>query len=248
MPLNTPVALDEPSFRELQRELSELRQQTSNLQRTVAHLIARTRTVTCAPPRRIKFRNDSSETAPAWGVMRITGATVKSQLTIDKPDATYRWLYLVNCGTPIPTTKTGFGTFLTAEHFRFLDNYVLYDTGATPAYGERWGPKSGEWKLFQHRPGFWILGGNNTESGKERTVAIQIPPGEVRVKNDDAGGSYAAGGTGRTFGVYGGSAGTDDTGLELPLTNGSSVAWATDKYGWATADGGGPIFLSPYQT
>jgi hypothetical protein len=65
-----------------------------------------------------------------------------------------------------------------------------------------------------------------------------MPPGEVRVKNDDGGGSFAAGASGRTFGIYGGTGLTTDTGLEVTLINLSSVSWATDKYGMASLDMG----------
>lgn len=194
-------------------------------------------------PDRLRFRNDYSGTVPAWGLMRVTGTTTIQReffYTTNRPDATYRWLYIVNGPNDIATGKIGWCTRL------FVEGHVLYDTGATPAYGERWGPKADSFLLWQHRPGFFIMGGTTGSGATSRVIALQIPPGEVRLQND-SGGAVAAGGS-ATLGIYGGAAGTTDTGLEVTVTNGSSTSWATTKYGWATADAGGLIFGAPHQT
>jgi hypothetical protein len=192
----------------------------------------------------VPFINAAGEAIPAYGVMRVTTPTTvdgEMVFNVTKPDATYRWRYLINGPDAVDSTSgaKGWGTWI------FDGDKVLYDTSATPALGERWGPKSGEWKLFQHRPGFLLDGRYNSTDGV--LWAMQLPPGEVRVKNDDGGGALAADSS-RTFGVYGGSAGTTDTGLEVTLTNGSSTSWAANKYGFATADAGGIIFGAPHQT
>jgi len=154
------------------------------------------------PPARVRFRNDNSGTAPAWGVLRITGASNSGYLTIDQPDTSFQRLYLVNGPRDIATGKTGFGYFLTAETFRFPDHYVLYDTANTPAYGESWGPQNGTWTLKKYRYGFTIMGGNiTTESGKERTVAVQS---EVNLIYGQAQGTIADGATG-TMEVFDGN-------------------------------------------
>lgn len=242
-----PVMLDEDSFALLKRELGQLRQETQTLRRLVAN-ISKGGGDSCLPfPRKIRFLNNNSGTAPAWGVLRITGATAKKYLTIDQPDSTYRWLYLVNGPLAVPTGKPGWGTFLTSEHFRFGDNYVLYDTGSgTPAYGEQWGPTASSWKLSKQRPGFFIFGGNNTESGKERTVAIQTAPGQVLVKNS-TGSAIAAGASG-TATLHGGTALSEATiSLTMTVNNRSSVSWADGKYGFADLVNG-QAYVSPHQT
>lgn len=191
----------------------------------------------------VLFINAAGEEIPAHAVMRVTTPTTvdgERIINVAKPDATYRWRYLINSHEAVATSGYGWGTWV------WDSDKVLYDTAATPAFNERWGPKSGEWKLFQHRPGFILDGRYNSTDGV--AWAMQLPPGEVRVKNDDGSGTLAAGGTGRTFGIYGGSAGTTDTGLEVTLSNGSSTAWAADKYGFATADAGGVIWGAPQQT
>lgn len=191
----------------------------------------------------VPFINAAGAEIPAYAVMRVTTPTTVSGeqfINVAKPDATYRWRYLINGPDVVASAARGWGTWL------MHDDKVLYDTGATPAYGERWGPKNDSWLLWQHRPGFIVDGRKDSTAGW--MYAQQVIPGEVRVKNDDGSGTLAAGAGSRTFGIYGGSAGTTDTGLEITLTNGTSVAWATDKYGMATADTGGLIFGAPQQT
>jgi len=196
-----------------------------------------------APKPSIRFYNNCGETYPGWGVSRVTARdSPTSTVTVAKVDDTYRWQYFVNGPVAIANGGYGYGSYLAGD-----DEEVLYDTTNTPTVGQRWGPKSGEFKLFQHRPGFHITGGTAGSGATARVGAQQIPPGEVRIKNDDGGGALAADAS-RTFGIYGGSAGTTDTGLEVTLKNGSSTSWATDKYGWATFDAGGLIFGAPHQT
>lgn len=241
------VILDEQSADLLRREMAEMRNLAQNLERHLAYLIARDRRDDPTPhTQAIRFKNTAAETMPAWAVFRVTTGGTAAYLAAAKPDATYRWLYMVNGPYPVAQNGTGMGSFLTTEAFSLDRGFCLYDTGATPAYGERWGPKDDSWLLWQHRPGFLILGANTGSGVTSRTAVMQLPPGEVRIKNDDGGGSLAAGAS-RTFGIYGGAAGTTDTGLEVTLTNGSSTAWLTDKYGFATADAGGVIWGAPHQ-
>ena len=194
-------------------------------------------------PECIPFINATGTTIPAFGVVRkTTPTTVDDEMVVNvaKVDATYRWLYIVNGPEDVETGAAGWGTYL------WNAGKVLKDTATNPADGERWGPKNDSFLLWQHRYGFWVDGRYNSTEGT--MLATQISPGEVRVKNDDGGGSLAAGGSGRTFGIYSGTAGTTDTGLELSIVNNSSTAWATDKYGWATADMGGANMAAPHQT
>lgn len=193
----------------------------------------------------VPFINASGQTIPAYGLVRLTTPTTvdgEQWINVTTVDATYRWRYLVNGPDDVDGASgaRGWGTWV------FDTDKILYDTNSTPAEGERWGPKSGEFKLFQHRPGFIVDGRKDSTAGY--LWGMQVIPGEVRVQNDDGGGSLAAGSGGRTFGIYGGSAGTTDTGLEVTLTNGSSVAWAAGKYGFATFDAGGIIIGAPHQT
>lgn len=190
----------------------------------------------------VPFINASGEEIPAYAVMRLTTpTTVDGEMIVNvaKPDATYRWRYLINGPEVVSSASDarGWGTYA------FDGDKILYASG-TPAVGERWGPTVGQWYLTQHRPGFIVNGCcNATDLWLSAQQAI---PGEVRVKNDDGNGNLA-GGSSRTFGIYGGASGTTDTGLEVTLTNSSSSAWAANKYGFATADTGGVVFGAPHE-
>lgn len=193
----------------------------------------------------VPFKNVNAGTVPAYGVMRITGATIVDTfpyLTTDQPDSTYRWLYLVNGADPVATNAFGWGVWL--HHA----DYALYDTGSgTPAYGDEWGPTASSWKLQKYAPGFWVMGGNNTSvSGSERTVCVQVPPAEVLVKN--ATGSAIAAAASGTFTLEGGTAGSEAT-LSMTLTawNKSSVSFADTKFG-AVGRMCGNNYAVPFQT
>ena len=107
-----------------------------------------------------QFHNDSGEEIPANGCMRITGsATVGGQqyLLAEKPN-TYgsQYLHWFNGDQPVATGK--FGTCYKGSFVR-----ALYDTAdGTPAVGERWGPRSGTWKLKKNTGGWQILGGHSS--------------------------------------------------------------------------------------
>lgn len=106
-----------------------------------------------------QFRNDSGEEIPAFGCMRITGsATVGGHqyLLAEKPN-TYgsQYLHWFNGDQAVETGK--FGTCYKGSFVR-----ALYDTAdGTPAVGERWGPRSGTWKLKANTGGWQILGGHS---------------------------------------------------------------------------------------
>lgn len=119
----------------------------------------------------IPFYNDSGETIPAWGVMRITAATVDSdgawRLTCGKPNTTFYNTYLVNSGYDVPASEDWWGTYL------WHSGYVLCDSTYTPTAGQEWGPTSGSWSLVRHRPGFLIDGGPTGSGAVYRAVAKQ---------------------------------------------------------------------------
>jgi hypothetical protein len=244
MTSRTPVVFTPDAARKIKRDHERGRLSTSSSQNVGG--VRRHQNV-FQPGGRIRFLNNASETVPRWGIMRVTGASANKYLTTAKPDATYRWLYLVNVDSDVAASKSGWASYLTAQSFNFEDNYVRYDTGSTPAYGEHWGPKADSWLLWQHRPGFFILGGTTGSGSTARVVAIQMPPSEILIFND-SGSSKAAGASG-TFSVYGGATGTTDLGLDVTATNKSSVTWPTSKYGSASADmGAGVNFFIPIQT
>lgn len=127
------------------------------------------------PPRGIVFRNTSGEEIPAYAVMRITGAERRAGrpvITVGKPSTTFRRLYLVNGSKKVGAASTAYGVGT------YLDEggEVLYDSG-TPAMGESWGPKNGQWSLAKWRYGFTITGA--VDSTGLKVVATQTEVNEV---------------------------------------------------------------------
>jgi hypothetical protein len=107
----------------------------------------------------VPFYNDSGETIPAYGVMRVSGVQTRGAvpvITVNKPSGTFQRLYLVNGPLPVSGSSSqepNFGTWASEAAF------VLYDDSNTPAYGEEWGPSNGSWEIKKYRYGFHILGG-----------------------------------------------------------------------------------------
>lgn len=96
-----------------------------------------------------QFRNDSTETAPAYAVMAITGCTVVGGIpyvTINKPSTTFVRGHLVNANADIASSGFGFaygpivGPPVT----------VLYTT--PPSAGDGYGPRAGSWKMEKNYP------------------------------------------------------------------------------------------------
>lgn len=155
----------------------------------------------------VPFRNDATETAPAYGVLRITGmATVDDSTvyTVGKPNTTFLRLYLVNGSEEVEANGYGFATLLG------FPARVLYESG-TPAYGESWGPANGQWSLKKWRYGFTVMGGNDTTA--LTTYAVQRPIDHVWGQTD---GAINKGSTG-TVEVY------DGNDAQITSTNLTSV-------------------------
>lgn len=246
MARNDATVLTEYTARELIRAYREQRRELSNLKVRLASFGNRRHQGRITPPAKVRFKNNSSETAPAWGLLRITGGSENDYLTVDKPDATYRWVYLVNGTKDVASTGYGFGYFLTAETFSFKHHCVLYDTGATPAYGEEWGPTASQWYVSQHRPGFFILGGTKGSGSTSRVTALQLPPAEILVKNST--GSDIGAASSGTATLYGGAAGSEATlGLTISAYNRTSVTWADTKFG-AVGRMNGKAYVVRFQT
>lgn len=104
---------------------------------------------------RVKFRNNSGETVPAYGCMRVTSIETDEgvqRFVIAKPDTSFNRLYLVNSGSDVASGAPGWGTWL------WHADWVLYDDASTPAFGESWGPQNASWEIKKWRYGFTIWG------------------------------------------------------------------------------------------
>lgn len=247
MARNDATVLTEYTARELIAAYRRQNRELANLKTRFASFGTRRHQGGGFNPARVRFKNTASETAPAWGLMRITTPTAgKDYLNIAKPDATYRWLYLVNGPKDVAASGFGYGHFLTAEVFaQKRRQYVLYDTGNTPTQGQEWGPKDDSWLVWQHRPGFLIVGSTAGSGSTARVIALQQPPGEILVYN--AGSDIAAAGSG-TATLYGGASGSESTlGLTVTVRNRTSTTWSASKYGVADLING-QAYVAPIQT
>lgn len=159
------------------------------------------------------YRNDAGETIPAYGLMRVAGMVEvdgEQLFKVVKPNSTFGRLYLVNGPDEVTVaTLYGWGTWL------WHADYVLYNTAATPAFGESWGPTNDTWTITQHRPGFLIQGGNTGTGAASRVIAMQSVP-EIVFGKADAAIAHGASGTVR---VYGGATQGSETDTSLTIAS-----------------------------
>lgn len=114
--------------------------------------------------RYVEVSNAGASTIPAFGLMRVTGASTTSGLvlTVDQPNADGQDV-LINGPTPIIAGGRGVATYETPSQ-------IYYDTGdGTPANGETWGAGNGTYKLKKNKAGFTIQGG----AANELVVAVR---------------------------------------------------------------------------
>lgn len=102
-----------------------------------------------------RFRNDSGEEIPAFGIVKITDAELLEDhrliLLAEKPDGEEGTFY-VNGGTAVGIDR--FGRCAVPEG----PVWALYDDAETPANGDLWGPVNGSWELGSTGSGFTIIG------------------------------------------------------------------------------------------
>lgn len=162
----------------------------------------------------IPFRNESGETVPAYGVMRVTGVEFVASvplIIVAKPSTAFQRMYLVNGPMQVSgdsnQDRRGFGTWLSDAGF------VLYDDSNTPAYGEGWGPSASSWKIKKWRYGFTILGGA-TGGDTDIVAARQDIVNEFYGQTD---GAHNKGSTG-TISIFDGN-NADTTDNQTSVTN-----------------------------
>ena len=103
-------------------------------------------------------QNTGSSTCPPYCCLQVT--TPGIQLSTDgnsdllyigtQPNGSTTASFLFAGPTPIPAGDYGAATF-------DVPALAAWDTG-TPAVGETWGPKSGQWTLSKGQPGFTVVG------------------------------------------------------------------------------------------
>lgn len=122
-------------------------------------------------PRGIPFRNDSGQTIPAYGVMRVTGVTVVQGmpvLTVDQPDQKFHRTFLLNGPVDVPGGSSGnYGTAQDGSYpaIALYDDSTLPQGQNNPNLGDHWGADQNSWKLVYGREGFYVLGGSYGDQG-----------------------------------------------------------------------------------
>lgn len=167
-----PVVLTDRDYETLKRHLQEAQQECSNLKRRIAGQRKNHGGARVGKPG-VRFYNDSGETIPAYGIMRIKPGGTDGFLNVDKPNTTFSGLYLVNGPDDVAYQSWSRGSFLLSDTVGMFDRMALYNTADTPATGEHWGPVSNSWLLTKNSSGFYILGGADGTKVSVIQVATQ---------------------------------------------------------------------------
>jgi hypothetical protein len=180
----------------------------------------------------IPFYNDSGGTIPAYAAMVLTGAFDANGYpkVTQASTAGFKQVGLVNGPNTVASTAIGLGSWL--EHGRLTPyGRVLYNSGSgTPAVGEEWGMKSGQWDLVKNRPGFYIIG--NPDTTNHHVLAIQTPVRGLIGKLTGTVGAGASGTLNIWFGA-GGSEAVSSEGWTLAVTNRTGLSLTAAK--WCSA-------------
>ena len=175
-----------------------------------------------------------SAALPAFGIARVTGATAVEAgvvyRSVAQTDLATTWTptYLVN--GPCPVDANGYGA---ADQCIYgAEMFVSYRAAAgTPAAGEIWGPKSGQWTLEKYYPGFRVVGA--VLSTEDVPRALFVPVGIRSLLGVTDGAIAAVSGTTPTSGTvsvyyYSGSGAMTDTTYNVTAYN-MAGAVATSK-------------------
>lgn len=177
----------------------------------------------------IGVKNESGETIPAFGIMRIISTTTLGDeilWTVGKPNDTFGRFYLVNGEETISTNAN---EYYGPGYFLDIPGRALYDSAdGTPALGQVWGPYPSSWKLRRHMYGFRILGDANTTDTHVRCDQHWVSTG-VLGKTDA---SHAKSATG-TVSVWKGDH-SADSGANISSVYNSFALVATTK--WVKVD------------
>lgn len=172
--------------------------------------------------------NDSGEDMPGYGVGWVTSDSPKALYAgkiiprIKKPGTTFARSYVVANPFGIPAGKNGLVTIDPLIE-------VLYDPSGSPANGEGWGPKPGEWALFKGYPQTALVQGVVDSSRKILlarwgTIDSGIGKANATIANRASGGISIWRGT---FGSEADISGMDPTAFNLgpEVSSGDWVSW-----------------------
>ncbi len=166
------------------------------------------------------YYNDGSFDVTPYGVCAVTGFRDTSLiLKAKRPSSTFYTDYIVDAGEGCEVGKIGKYQKVGAGG----EVIVLYDSTATPAFDEWFGPKVDTFEIFKWYHTFKILG--IEDSSQKLVRALYYPIHKIRGKTD---GSSHAKGTDFTLNVYTGN--DVDTTWDVTVNNdyidiAASVLW-----------------------
>lgn len=166
-------------------------------------------------------QSQASSDCPAFGIAAVVDITTlagddRPIILIDQPSTTFRRQYVVINQDGVAANSYGACSF--GPRVR-----VAYDSSATPAFDDGWGPKPGQWTITKIYPSAISIVGVADSAAKHafgRLDVINLLLGKVITSAISAGGSG-------TMEIYTGDWATD-TGVSLtvydPRTTGNSLA------------------------
>lgn len=174
------------------------------------------------------FRNDYAGTVPSYGVVAITGVvavtdTSSTIYTANRPSTTFYQLYGVNSSVEVAEGEYGMLTLSGPC-------YIAYDSG-TPAAGEGWGPKPGQFTLSKGFPSGTVVSGIQDSTNKW-LLGTLAPITCCLVKTT---GAVTASSATTSYKIYSGTLGSEaDAGFTTVPSALSRTAIATTKWGKIT--------------
>lgn len=186
------------------------------------------------------FINDSESTAPRGAVLGVT-ASLKISLNEDavfsvvyrctQANTTFRNHWGVNVGGPVAAGECGLCTFEGPVN-------IAYDSG-TPAFGEGWGPKPGQWTLSKGYPATTLVDGI-VDSTNKLLLGTLAPITQLFIKATT---TITAGAvsSGNQYDILAGTLGSEtDAGFTtVPNFYNPGVAFANNDKGWLSLGGSG---------
>lgn len=132
----------------------------------------------------LPYLNDTGGTIPAGAILKVKNFDTETESfrveQYDQFGAVYPTA--VNALEDVADNQPGILTFT-------FPAPVLYDDTDTPAFGESWGPVSGEWDLKQDSVGFTVIG---IESSADKTVWVNTSENIDLIGQFDGVGTVAA--------------------------------------------------------
>ena len=180
----------------------------------------------------VRVKNGSGLVIPPFSLVYVSATTVSDGTivhTVNRPlaaSADFYRFFLVTGPFAIGQQSNHEGIASNLDS----PGLMSYDSSGTPAAGQVWGPKHGQFTASSNYFGFQTMGGNTTFNGINVTVARQIGVHTVLGKIDDS--SVSKGGT-CTVSVHAGAGGSEtNTGMNITGVYNRAIAMTNTSNKW----------------